>query len=226
MILAGLLINTGLQLRAHLAALRRRAALERVVAEVSADLVRAAPIEVPDMACATLGRLGSTVGANRVYLVGEGPYEVAGRWPTDAGCWPAGWPEASLDRVAELSDAEEGGFFTDARCRWRAGRDLLKHADAQAVALIWVTNEDGARVLMGFDFLERDQALGTGDVEVLRMGLNAISGAVRRGGLEQARVSLERRLHAARRMETIGSFASGIAHNFNNILAAIAAMPK
>ncbi len=221
-VLAGLLINTGLQLRAHLSVVRRRAALERVVAEISADLVRATPMEVPSMACAALGRLGRTVGAARAYLVGEGPYALAGRWTAEPDPWPVGWPEASLDRLAELSDADEGGFLADRRGGGAVAREMLRHAEARAMALVWVTNEDCARALIGFDITAKDPALRRGDLEVLRMGLNAISGAVRRSGLEQARVSLERRLQAAHRMETIGSFASGIAHNFNNILAAIA----
>jgi len=39
--------------------------------------------------------------------------------------------------------------------------------------------------------------------------------------LERERMRLETRLQQARRMETVGALASGIAHNFNNILGAI-----
>jgi nitrogen-specific signal transduction histidine kinase/CheY-like chemotaxis protein len=55
----------------------------------------------------------------------------------------------------------------------------------------------------------------------LRNTLNAIVGAFRRGILEREKVRLETRLQQARRMETVGALASGIAHNFNNILGAI-----
>ena len=39
--------------------------------------------------------------------------------------------------------------------------------------------------------------------------------------MEKERARLEIRLQQARRMETVGTFSSGIAHNFNNILAGI-----
>jgi signal transduction histidine kinase len=59
------------------------------------------------------------------------------------------------------------------------------------------------------------------EIEVIRLGLDVFAGAVRRWALEHERAHLERRLEEASRMEALGAFASGIAHNFNNILAAI-----
>jgi nitrogen-specific signal transduction histidine kinase/ActR/RegA family two-component response regulator len=53
------------------------------------------------------------------------------------------------------------------------------------------------------------------------MARNTIRGAVRRNSLQQARRLLEKRLDQARRMETVGALASGVAHNFNNIIGAI-----
>jgi nitrogen-specific signal transduction histidine kinase len=53
------------------------------------------------------------------------------------------------------------------------------------------------------------------------MALDAIANAVDRELLEHDRERLETTLQQARRMETIGALASGIAHNFNNITGAI-----
>jgi nitrogen-specific signal transduction histidine kinase len=53
------------------------------------------------------------------------------------------------------------------------------------------------------------------------MAFDAIANAASRAALEQEKARLEARLQQARRMETIGTFASGIAHNFNNIVGAI-----
>ena len=44
--------------------------------------------------------------------------------------------------------------------------------------------------------------------------------------MEKERARLEIRLQQARRMETVGTFSSGIAHNFNNILAGSLAIPR
>jgi signal transduction histidine kinase/ActR/RegA family two-component response regulator len=56
---------------------------------------------------------------------------------------------------------------------------------------------------------------------VLRLAGDAVSNSIEREFLEQDRTRLSTRLERARRMQTIGSLASGIAHNFNNIIAAI-----
>ena len=53
------------------------------------------------------------------------------------------------------------------------------------------------------------------------MALDAIIQAVTRHAMEEERARLEARLQQAQRMEQIGFFTSGIAHNFNNILGGI-----
>ena len=56
---------------------------------------------------------------------------------------------------------------------------------------------------------------------VLRLAGDAVSNAIEREFLERDRARLTTRLERARRMQMIGSLASGIAHNFNNIIGAI-----
>ncbi len=53
------------------------------------------------------------------------------------------------------------------------------------------------------------------------MALDAVANVVIRDHLLQERARLEANLQQARRMETVGALASGIAHNFNNIVGAI-----
>ena len=53
------------------------------------------------------------------------------------------------------------------------------------------------------------------------MAFDAISQCCRQGISQREKERLEASLQQARRMETIGTFASGIAHNFNNIVGAI-----
>jgi C4-dicarboxylate-specific signal transduction histidine kinase len=59
------------------------------------------------------------------------------------------------------------------------------------------------------------------ELGLLRMALDAVVNAMRREHPEKERARFERGLHQARRMETVGALASGIAHNFNNIVGAI-----
>jgi signal transduction histidine kinase len=58
-------------------------------------------------------------------------------------------------------------------------------------------------------------------IGLLRMALDAVANVVMRDHLLQERARLETNLQQARRMETVGALASGIAHNFNNIVGAI-----
>jgi signal transduction histidine kinase/CheY-like chemotaxis protein len=58
-------------------------------------------------------------------------------------------------------------------------------------------------------------------VPVARLAGDAVANAIEREFLERERARLTTRLERARRMQMIGSLASGIAHNFNNIIGAI-----
>ena len=55
----------------------------------------------------------------------------------------------------------------------------------------------------------------------VRLAGDAVTNAIEREFLERDRTRLTTRLERARRMQMIGSLASGIAHNFNNIIGAI-----
>jgi len=55
----------------------------------------------------------------------------------------------------------------------------------------------------------------------VRLAGDAVANAIEREFLERDRMKLSTRLERARRMQMVGSLASGIAHNFNNIIGAI-----
>jgi signal transduction histidine kinase len=84
------------------------------------------------------------------------------------------------------------------------------------------TSADGARVALGFDAIGRPCRIKTrGELALVRMALDTILQAVARSAIEKERTRLEARLQQARRMEKIGTFTSGIAHNYNNILGGV-----
>jgi signal transduction histidine kinase len=56
---------------------------------------------------------------------------------------------------------------------------------------------------------------------IVRLAGDAVANAIEREFLERERAKLTMRLERARRMQMVGSLASGIAHNFNNIIGAI-----
>ena len=73
---------------------------------------------------------------------------------------------------------------------------------------------------MGFDTF-RPASDKVFRLPVMRLAGDAVANAIEREFLERDRARLTTRLERARRMQMIGSLASGIAHNFNNIIGAI-----
>jgi signal transduction histidine kinase len=73
---------------------------------------------------------------------------------------------------------------------------------------------------MGFDTFQpaRNKVF---PLPVVRLAGDAMINAIEREFLERDRARLATRLERAHRMQVIGSLASGIAHNFNNIISAI-----
>jgi signal transduction histidine kinase len=77
-------------------------------------------------------------------------------------------------------------------------------------------------MLLGFDAVAHPTRITPRwDLGLLCMALDTIVSALGRQTLEPERKRLETRLEQARRLETVGTLASGIAHNFNNIVGAI-----
>jgi signal transduction histidine kinase len=98
---------------------------------------------------------------------------------------------------------------------------LLVEAGLQGWLCIPSTCRARPNAILGFDALQAGALTQWTEVALFRMAFDAISSAVGRAVLEREKERLEASLQQARRMETIGTFASGIAHNFNNIVGAI-----
>src|SRR5207244_3505719 len=101
-----------------------------------------------------------------------------------------------------------------------AVKDVLAAAGVRGWACVPLIRPGRAGGIMGFDALQRtwDSVF---PLPVLRLAGDAVANAIERGFLERDRSRLTTRLERARRMQMIGSLASGIAHNFNNIIGAI-----
>ena len=101
-LLLGLLVHLGLQLRARVLALRRRAEFEHVVADVSTGFISSEPAEIEARVEEALARVAERVGADRAYLVFAGAPPQAYKWGADDAVYPAGWPTRALALSARL----------------------------------------------------------------------------------------------------------------------------
>ncbi|ADG11508.1 two-component sensor histidine kinase [Caulobacter segnis] len=219
LILTLLIADLALRLGAHLADLRRRAAFEHDLAAISAEIIAARPHEAKGRIDEGLARLAAHVEGDAAFLFGEGVYGCARMWPTMPRTQRGDW-STSAKALAEAAQASPHSVF-NGYADWPWRDDSEQTARRAHVVAMAVSNERGERCVLGFARFRGAVQVRETDLGVMRLALDVLAGAVRRARLEQQRVALESRLQHAGRMEAIGAFASGIAHNFNNILSAI-----
>jgi signal transduction histidine kinase len=218
------LIYLGLQLRARAIALRRRAAFEHVIAGISMRFINAQPRNIDAEISQALADMAECIGCDRAYFVASGAAPRLNVWCRAGVSFQPGWPQRAPPLAARFGPTVDGIIHVP-----RVDRLPIGETRATCVALglggwACVTNvkEDGTSIALGFDAIGRPcRITAPGELSLLRMALDTIVYALERHTMENERARLETRLQQARRMETVGTFSSGIAHNFNNILAGI-----
>jgi signal transduction histidine kinase len=221
--LLAVLVYFLLQLRARGLALRRRAAFEHVIARISTRFINSQHHEIAAHVESALGELAECVGADRAYFVVAGEPTQSYRWLRKRAEFPPGWPEQALS-IASHFDRGDDGIIHLTKVRPLDSADAMNLlADAGLRGWLCIPNKYGKQTeaILGFDALRANALTPYSEVTLFRMAFDAIANAVGRVTLEQEKERLQASLQQARRMETIGTFASGIAHNFNNIVGAI-----
>ncbi|UXA53261.1 two-component system VirA-like sensor kinase [Xanthomonas prunicola] len=222
-VMLGALLYLGKLLRQRARTLRRRAEFDRLMVAVSRRLVANdrhhldAGIEAGLVRLAKWAKLPSA----RLGLV-----PVAG----DARIWPDPQDEAFRTTLAAVAAtrpvAASDVLVVDARgfvevlgkpelvrgAQWLC---LRQHAEAGTVALLCL------RLPPLTPRRDRGLAALAELLPQLHIALDTLFDALERRRLEDEALALEHRLELARRMETLGTMASGISHNFNNIVGAI-----
>ena len=222
--LVGLLIGAGWQLQRRSRAMRRRAAFEHVLAAVSMRFVTSRAADLDATIDAALEQMARCVGAERAYFFAGDPPSQLRRWSAEGIGYPAGWPEGASALVRRDNPACDGITHVVQVRRLPSGADrkALTAAGLQGWACIVAKGADGNILLLGFDAVTHPcRIMREGELGLLRMALDVLANARGRLILERERARLEARLQQAHRLETVGALASGIAHNFNNIIAAI-----
>ena len=222
LLLLVILVHLGLRLRARALALRRRAAFEHVIAENSTRLINYPPAETDARLKQVLGELSRVISVERAYVVLDENPTRAYAWSADGTAYPPAWPKQALTLSVQLATAGPDIVTVPDVAALPPGtpKDMLAAAGVRSWACVPLIRPGRVRGIMGFDTCrpERDKVF---PLSVLRLAGDAVANALEREFLERDRARLTTRLERARRMQTIGSLASGIAHNFNNIISAI-----
>ncbi|WP_210164179.1 two-component system VirA-like sensor kinase [Bradyrhizobium sp. Ec3.3] len=216
------LVFLGLRLRARAIALRRRADFEHVIAENSTRLINYSPAETGGRLKLVLGEFSRLIDADRAYVVlDEKPVRVHA-WSKHGVTFPPNWPQRALAVAEQLgSDQPDGVTIADTSdLPSGAVKDALMGAGVRAWACLPLIRPGRVQGIMGFDRF-RPIRNRISPVPVARLAGDVVANALEREFLERERAKLAVRLERARRMQMVGSLASGIAHNFNNIIGAI-----
>src|SRR5499427_350257 len=223
LLLLALLVHLGLQVRTRALSLQRRALFEHAIAGISTRLIDAQPREISAHTDWALAELAKFVGADRAYLVVSGELSEGHMWCRDGITFPSGWPDRVPALVARLHPSPEGIIHIRSVDKLPGGaeKDALAGAGLCGWVCVWNMGKGGVNAVLGFDALRPGILTRSAELGLLRMALDAVANALAREYLEQERARLEANLQQARRMETVGALASGIAHNFNNIVGAI-----
>jgi signal transduction histidine kinase/CheY-like chemotaxis protein len=221
-LLALAIIDLGRRLRARAVALRKRVAFEHLIAEHSTRLINCPPAETKARLEQALADFGRTIEADRVYVVlGEDPVRVYA-WSEDDAPYPPGWPEAALSLPGEFEQAGLDIITVPdvARLPPRAAKNTLLGFVIRAWACVLLQRPGYPRGILGFDNLHRARGIYF-PLATVRLAADAIANALEREIRERERAKLTARLERALRMQMVGQLASGVAHNFNNIISAI-----
>jgi signal transduction histidine kinase len=233
LLLVGMLVHLGIRLQSWAGALRRRAMIEHLIARISTHFINSRPHEITARVERALGELATCVGADRAYFVIDGKSARAYKWCREGAAFPPGWPENAITVASRLNAIQGSHIHIHNVGKLPPGepRDALCAADLRRWLCFPGKGANRLQGVLGFDAVRAEATTppcehgreGPCDdrLGLLRMAFDAIANAVEREFLEQDRERLAGNLQQARRMETIGALASGIAHNFNNITGAI-----
>lgn len=201
--------------------LEAQAANERLTAAIALPLIETGSASFAARVQAAVERLAPHINAKKLQLNFSGVPRVA----------PICWPEARFNPkwlALFLQAAEEDRAWVADRViasqhKPRVGPALdkvMRHAGVEELVLM--RSAEPFRVMIGFELESGLSAERWDHAASVGSALAVIAHGARREAMQIERERLERSLARARRMETVGAMASGVAHNFNNIIGAIA----
>jgi signal transduction histidine kinase len=222
LLLSGI-IYFGMLLRKRAVTLRRRATFEHAIANISMLFINSSSERIGADVEMALHQLAGYIGADRAYfccMVGTTMHTY--RWSRDGIEFEPGWPERVLNLAPRFDGGNDGIIYIPKVNTLHSHDPMHLLGDAGISGWLCITPAYGSRdCVLGFDAVHGGALTYWSEVSLFRMAFDAIGNAIRRARLEGEKERLQASLQHARRMETIGTFASGIAHNFNNIVGAI-----
>lgn len=175
-----------------------------------------------------LKQLGTAVRANRAYYF-ENSLSECGELLTSQ---VAEWVAPGITPTINNSDLQNISYVEVGMSRWlemmrqrlpvhglvsdfpESEREILKAQDIRSLVTMPVFAHDNFAGFIGFDDCENLRQWETSEFDALFAAATALGAAIERQHLED-------QLRFSQKMDAIGSLASGVAHDFNNMLQVI-----
>ncbi len=208
--------------------LRRQLRLGRTLTIISSGLIGTDRLD--NEINNALRTIGEFVGADRAYLFLVRPNTLLID-NTHEWCREGATPE--IENLKGINPQEELPWFWE---QIKTGESMnipsvaklpeeaaseKEHWQAQNIESLLVVpmmGPGGLTGFVGFDFVGRSVGLSNEEINLLRMTGEAIDRAMSAKRAEDARKEAESQLHEIQRLESVGTLAGGMAHEFNNQL--------
>lgn len=219
--LLALVVRAGLLMRAGTMILRRTVAFQTVVAQAANRFLASQPDEISARIVDVLAMVGDGVATDHCYVLMLDGTGAAYLWNRPGLCAPRGWPAAQRALIPDITAAPSDLIFVETA--EGAGPPVLVQELAARGVVAWacarLRREEQIVGLLCFErstttlpaWLRHSRSL-------LQVVADSFGAALERQHVWAERREIEATLRRAQRLEAIGTFASGVAHNINNVL--------
>lgn len=218
--LVALVVRVGLLMRAGTLVLRRTVAFQFVVAQAANRFLASQPDAISACIDEVLAMIGEGLGVDHSYVLMRDGTDTVHLWSRPGLAPPSGWPEAQRALIPAMVAAPDDCFFVETD--EGTGPPALVQALAARGVVSWTCARlrRGERIV-GVMCFERSSARPIWLQHahgLLQIGADSFAAALERQHVWAERREIEATLRRAQRLEAIGIFASGVAHNINNVL--------
>ena len=216
----GSLVELGRRLRNGALALQELARTEHLLAEVSNTFIGCQPEDIRLKIRETLMIFGIRTQSVRTYvfLLGADPDLLI--WTRPDVVSPPEWPGA-LAKIVPTLAAERNNVLSTADFGGTPPPNvqaLLRRYGIPRWSCVKLFDQDEFMGILVFERAPEIPGWRNDMTPPLQLAGITMSNALHRERLARHRLALEEKVQRAKRLETVGLFASGIAHNFNNLL--------
>ncbi|MEH3062683.1 MAG: two-component system VirA-like sensor kinase [Methylobacterium radiotolerans] len=219
--LLALVVRVGVLMRAGTRILRRTVDFQTVVAQAANRFLAIQPDETDTRIVDVLAMVGEGLDTDHGYVLmldGTGAVHL---WNRPGLAPPSGWPAAQQTLVHDVAAAASDLIFVEVADE--TGPPALRRSLAERGVVSWACARlrRGDRIVGLLCFERTTSGLPPWlrhSRGLLQVVADSFAAALERQHVWAERREIEAALRRAQRLEAIGTFASGVAHNINNVL--------